>query len=397
MNILIVDDETVIREGIHRTLQSRFPQFGLFQAATPEEAAELMSSHQIHIVLTDVLMPGMTGLELMRISRNRHPHTKWVVISAYTEFTYALEAVRLGAKDYLLKPIGKDVLVEMIGKLGDEIHREAEQTEVAEMVKNGRKYLREAVFQRLAAGLSIGSFDIAPFMESHPYYHLVLVRMESDKVVHLEHFMIENVLSELIEKHGRGFVTIQDGQSLLGLVTLNEDAGLSNLLDELRSHLKKCLRIPFQIIHTGRIERFEKVPEEVRRMRQTSAAQMYEHSAAGGEKAVEVALQYMQAHFHEELSLEKVAAIVYLNPVYFSQLFKQKTGHGFKEHIIDLRMERAKQMLHNPQAKLADVAERIGYQDMRHFATLFRKKYGVTPSEYRLQANSQEHELNGQK
>lgn len=383
MDILIVDDETVIREGIQRTLLNRFPEHQVHLAANAEQAIVLLRSHRIQIVLTDILMPGMTGLELMNMSRSRHPNVKWVVISAYSEFSYAQEAVRLGAKDYLLKPIGKEVLSEMIRKLGEEIAHETELNEESELLKANRKYLQEAVFQRFAQGLDTGRIDMKPFMEQHPHFHLIMVKMESDKAVFLENFIIENVLQELIERYGKGFVTVHDSKSLLGIVTVPDAAQLSALVDELRSHLVKYLKVPFQIMSSDQINRFEAVPAEVQRMRQASTTQVYEHHASGSDRSVDVALQYIRTHYHDDLSLEKVAAIVYLNPVYFSQLFKQKIGQGFKEYVTHLRLEQAKQLLMNPKLKLADVADRIGYQDMRHFSQVFRKKYGVTPSEYR--------------
>ncbi|MGM1045727.1 MAG: response regulator transcription factor [Bacillota bacterium] len=383
MDILIVDDETVIREGIQRTLRQRFPEFRTYLASNPEEALIILRNHRIHIVLTDILMPSMTGLELMNIASKRYPYMKWVVISAYSEFAYAQEAVRLGAKDYLLKPIGKDVLGQMIDKLSEEIERENRLTKEAQLLQANRKYLREAVFKRWASGLDIGRIDIHPFMESHPDFHLLMVRMETDKVVRLEHFIIENVLEELIHQYGNGFVSILDNKSLLGLVTLNESAGLPVLIEQLRGHLIKYLKVPFQIMSTERICDFNQVPGEVQRMWKASSTQVYEHYASGGDQAVEVALQYIRTHYHADLSLDKVASVVYLNPVYFSQLFKQKTGCGFKEYVIQLRLEQAKQLLQNPKLKLAEIAERIGYQDIRHFSQLFRKKYGVTPSEYR--------------
>ncbi|MGG1519168.1 response regulator [Paenibacillus oryzisoli] len=383
MNILIVDDETVIREGIQRTLHNRFPEHAIHLAANAEQAVALLRSEEIDIVMTDILMPGMNGLELMKMSRSRHPHVKWVVISAYSEFSYAQEAVRLGAKDYLLKPIGKDVLTDMIRKLGEEIARENELMEEAELLKVNRKYLQEAVFQRWVQGLDTGRIDMAPFMEQYPYFYLIMVKMETDKPVNLENFIIENVLLELIERDGKGFVTVHDSKSLLGLVTPNEGTPVAGLVEELRSHLVNYLKVPFQIMSTVRIEHVQDVPTEVQRMRQASTTQVYEHHASGSDRSVEVALQYIRTHYHDDLSLEKVASIVYLNPVYFSQLFKQKTGHGFKEFVINLRLEQAKQLLLNPKLKLADVAERIGYQDMRHFSQVFRKKFGFTPSEFR--------------
>jgi len=390
MNIVIVDDEPVIRDGVKRTVQSRFPSFQVHLAAGPEEAVQVLRSQHVDVVLTDILMPGMTGLELMSVSRKRHPHVKWVVISAHSEFAYAQEAVRLGARDYLLKPIGKEALTELIRKLHEEVQTESQISQEAQLLKANLKYLREAVFQRWASGLDIGRIDLKPFIDRHPQFRLVMVKMESDRKVHLEHFIIENVFSELIDRYGHGFVVSYDSQSLLGLVTLREPLCLESLTNELKSHLKTYLKVPFQVMASPLIRDFRTVPEEVQKLRQASNTQVYEHYARGGDKAVEVALQYIRTQFHADLSLEKVASVVYLNPVYFSQLFKQKTGLGFKEYVTQLRMEQAKQLLHNPQLKLADVAERIGYQDMRHFTQVFRKKFAVTPTEYRGSIKIQE-------
>ncbi|MFC5402242.1 response regulator [Cohnella soli] len=387
MNILVVDDESVIRSGIERTIRHHFPEHAVYQAANPENAVVLLRNESIDLVFTDVLMPGMTGLELMEISRQSHAHVKWVVISAYSEFAYAQEAVRLGAKDYLLKPIGKESLIEMIRKLGEEIAQESVRSKETHLLKNNLRLLREAVFARWASGLDLGGIDLKPFTENHPSFHLLMVRVESERDMKLEHFIVENVLSELIESSGRGFVASIDAKSLLGLVTLREESTLHGLTEQLRSHLKRYMKVPFQVLHSERLADFNEVPAEVRRMRKAAVSQVYDHYASGGDQAVEVALQYIQGQYHTELSLEKVASIVYLNPIYFSQLFKQKTGHGFKEYVTQLRMERAMELLRDSELKIADISERIGYSDVRHFSQIFRKKSGQTPSEYRQGAS----------
>ncbi|WP_438347905.1 response regulator transcription factor [Paenibacillus sp. FA6] len=383
MNILIVDDESVIREGIKRTIQRAYPQYGIYLAANPEEVVQILRSRPIEIILTDILMPGMTGLELMKLSKPSYPHIKWVIISAYSEFAYAKEAVRLGAVDYLLKPIGKDMLLEMIDKLEGKIGREAEIIKESEMLQTNLKFLREAVFRRWASGLDIGGMDIASVIANHPKFQLIMVKMESDKVLHLEHFIIDNVLTELIAQYGKGFATSFDAKSLLGLITMDESRSMRNMLEELRIHLKKYLRVPFQILHTEVIHEFSAVASEVLQMNQNAISHEFEYYATGGSQVIEVALQYIKTYYHTPLSLEKVASIVYLNPVYFSQVFKQKTGYGFKEYVIQLRMEQAKQLLLHPQLKLADISERVGYQDVKHFTQVFRKSFNITPTGYR--------------
>lgn len=385
MNILVADDESIIRSGIERTIRHHFPEYRVLLAANPEQAARLLRREPVDLVLVDILMPGMTGLELMKISRKRHAHVQWVVISAYSEFAYAQEAVRLGARDYLLKPIGKDTLIRMIGTLGEEIARENERIRESELLKRNLRLLREAVLVRWASGLDPGGVDLAAYTRDYPRFHLVMVRLERDADTNtkLEHFIVENVFAELIDTAGRGFVASIDAACLLGLFAPADKDGLPWLVEQLRGHLKRYLKTPFQVLHSGLIADPAAVPAEVRRMRQTAAVREYDHYTSGGERAIDVALQYIQAHYHTELSLEKVASVVYLNPVYFSQLFKQKVGQGFKEYVTRLRMRRAMELLRDSELKIGDIAERVGYPDVRHFSQIFRKRTGSTPSDFR--------------
>ncbi|WP_339795970.1 response regulator [Paenibacillus sp. FSL R5-0744] len=391
MNILIADDERAIREGIKRTIRSIYPDYCVHVAASTEEAVKIMEEQSIHIVLTDILMPGMNGLEFMRISKRRYPYVKWVVISAHSEFAYAQEAVRLGARDYLLKPIGKSKLLEIISNLSLEIEQDHKFIKDEDRLRSSLKYLREGVFQRLASGFNLGNLDISQLIEDHQCFYLILLQMEAgDKNIRIEHFIVENVLTELIERDGSGFVVSYDRQSLLGLITLREEARLESFLEDGRTYLKQYLKTPFQMIHSGLSYDINTVPQIVTSLREAVNSQVLDLTPAkgSGEKAIDIALQYVKEHYFEDLTLEKIASVVFLNPVYFSQLFKQKTGQGYKEYVTSLRLEQAKLLLVNSKLKVAEIAERIGYQDMRHFTQMFRKRFLVTPTEYRQQINN---------
>lgn len=101
--ILIVDDEAEVREILQETLQAR--GFVVETAASGEEAAAKITSHHYPVVLSDVHMPGgMTGLELLRVIRERRPDTVCILITAYATLDTSLEAMKLGAYDLLQKP-----------------------------------------------------------------------------------------------------------------------------------------------------------------------------------------------------------------------------------------------------------------------------------------------------
>lgn len=386
LNILIADDERAIREGIKRTIEQICPDYNVHLAAQATEAVQIMGSQRIDIVLTDILMPGMNGLEFMKISKHRYPLVKWVVISAHSEFSYAQEAVRLGARDYLLKPIGKKRLVELMESLESEIWQDSERLREGEKLRKNLKFLHEGILRRLASGLDTGNLDMQSFTQEYSEFYLVMVQLEGTEAHHaLEHFIVENVLSELIDNSGRGFVISFDSNCLLGIVVLNED--LDAFKGLIKGHLTHYLKIPFHIAFSGLNKDFNNISQMVVQMRQASAVQSIEPIKGSGEKSIDEALEYIKEHYNEELSLERVASVVYLNPAYFSQLFKLKTGQGYKDYVISLRLEQAKKLLLNPKLRLAEIAERIGYQDMRHFTQVFRRKFGLTPTEFRHKQN----------
>ena len=82
-------------------------------------------------------------------------------------------------------------------------------------------------------------------------------------------------------------------------------------------------------------------------------------------------------------SLQSVAQKVYMTPTYLSLLFKMNTGKTFIEHLTDIRIDKAKDMLKSTHFKNYEVAEKVGYQDPRYFSQIFKKKVGLSPSEYR--------------
>ncbi|MCM3749600.1 response regulator [Paenibacillus pasadenensis] len=392
MHILIADDESIIRTGVRRTLQQAYPNLFVHLAASADEAARILAEQPIDIVLTDILMPGTDGLEFMRLSRRKYPAIKWIVISAHSEFAYAQKAMQLGAKDYLLKPIGKKRLLELIAELASEVAEERSAMEEGKLLRSSQKYMREGIFQRLASGQDIGQLDINSLKERYPSFHLVMVRLEPGaRDAGLEHFVVDNVFGELLDKQD-GFVVSYDRNTLIGVAAIESEEAFGVLLANLRGYLGRYLKIPFHIARSEKNIEIRDVPEMVRKLSRSMSEMAEERDGAsavkvkGGSdnKAIEMALQYIGAHFREEsLSLERIAAVVYLNPVYFSQLFKQKTGQGFKDYLIGLRLEEARQLLRESDLKLAEITERIGYQDMRHFTQVFRKRCQMTPTEYR--------------
>ncbi|WP_105619944.1 response regulator transcription factor [Vallitalea okinawensis] len=120
-NLLIVDDEQWIRKGIiaklnnHDLLVSR-----IYEAESSEEALKFMKNKDIHLIITDIRMAELSGLQLIRKVKEKHD-TKFIVISGYAEFDYAKEALELEVSGYLLKPVKEAELVDLIEKVTSEL------------------------------------------------------------------------------------------------------------------------------------------------------------------------------------------------------------------------------------------------------------------------------------
>lgn len=125
--------------------------------------------------------------------------------------------------------------------------------------------------------------------------------------------------------------------------------------------------------------------EEARRIMEAFAGQCHltELQNAPKSKNIQLAVEYINAHYAEQLSLEQVAASVYLNPDYFSRAFKMETGQTFVNYLTDVRLSRSVWLLENTALRVQMIAQQVGYYNASYFSTIFKKKYGMSPYEYR--------------
>lgn len=110
-NLLIADDEELIRKGLIARLEYLQITFQhIYEASSGQEALEILKNHKVDIMVTDIRMPQMGGLELIREARKLHQGISFLILSGYAEFEYAKSALELGAKAYLLKPLSNEEL-----------------------------------------------------------------------------------------------------------------------------------------------------------------------------------------------------------------------------------------------------------------------------------------------
>lgn len=248
--ILIVDDEPRTREGVRKVLETwAAGRFRIETAANGVTALEWLQANETHLLITDVRMPQIGGLDLVEQTLQLAHRPVVIIISGHPEFDYAQKALQYGVMEYLLKPIDK-------------------------------KKLTAAV-------------------ES------ALKREENN----------------------------------------------------------------------SRIERMEKLVDP----KLLSAAQEERVYST----QVQEALEYLNAHQGEAVTLKDMADFLHMNASYFSVLFKEQTGLTFSEFVTRRRVQRAKELLAGTRLTINEISEQTGYQTAKYFVKVFRALEGVSPSQYR--------------
>ena len=129
--IMIADDEQIVLEGIKFIIEENFSKVNIVATASSGREAIESTNHVIpDIVLMDIKMPGINGIEAIETIKKRYPSVRFIIISAYEQFEYAKQAVELGVSDYILKPINQEKLLKVLRKIMDDIDEERKQRAV---------------------------------------------------------------------------------------------------------------------------------------------------------------------------------------------------------------------------------------------------------------------------
>lgn len=263
IRLLIADDEKLEREALAELVQRRFERDVVLEVAeNGRKAADTAVLWGADLILMDIEMPGMSGLDAARAVLAQRPSCRVIFVTAYSLFQYAHEAVHLGACDYLLKPVDPDELEASVRRAMRQIETERKLEELAAAQPQPEQTETEA------------EAEDAP---------------EEG----------ENSQTALVMAHVR---------------------------------------------------------------------------------------RYLEDNYMFDLSLDSVGEILHISPAYLSAQFKKYQKMNFLDCLTELRINAAKELLADPFRSSAEVASMVGYEDASYFARAFKKRTGMTPTQYRRQA-----------
>ena len=497
--LIIADDEIRIREGFTRIVnweELGFRVVGCY--ADGSQVLDHLRREHADVVLTDIKMKQVGGLEVAQQIHEHYPNTVCVLVSAHQEFDFAHAAIAAGVKDYLFKPTRLADIRRVFSSIAQELERESELMEKQAQAHRQYEEMNQLWRSQFLYDLYMGALrksDMADAQAEHYYpdyrrhgvllcflsfsaydtqeetrdvvrrlfqgsvggleYDPVSIKpsrlavmaifdAEQDEMEKQFQEQIADLTAQARETSGiemeinefRRYDSLQsfidrprfktghdekkntlDGSAsleflsrqrlLFSYLTSRSSDQARALVDEIVERLRPyALELQHSILidTAARIQTklvdLQLAPHTMPRYDLLMSASEPPQLASWLENAIEQWIQcipatntpqqvisqiksYIMEHFANQISLDVVAEHVFLSPVYVSRLFKQETGENFTDFITRIRIEKATELLRNPDILVCDVGQRVGYPNPRYFYRVFKQMTGDTPSGYR--------------
>jgi len=326
--LLIADDEKLIRESIVELIDWEAQDIRITASCkNGMEALDAIIDTAPDIVMTDIRMPGLDGLDLIEKIRNLDSHIQFIILTGYPEFDYARRALTYGVREYLTKPISEEAIIKAVNQVK----------------KSLPVYGNPAVANLVT--------------------HLLTCRQEQDKVQ-------AKLLSDHFFTH---FSKLSDlrSVSLNLLMELHARSGPTSVRD--LSHFTE------QLLNN----------QNEAELRDLISKQIFDTLFAGSREKTSLAdtvKAYVATHLNDEnLSLKYIAEnLLYINVNYLSRAFTKQSGENFSNYLNRCRIDKARKLLQqNGTDQIRIIAEAVGFgSNPQYFSQVFKRYTGSTPTQY---------------
>lgn len=270
--VLVVDDEKLEREGIRFLLSMEEGEWEIYEAANGKLALNELRSHKIDLMLTDIKMPHMDGLELSKKAREEYPGLEIIIFSGYGDFSFAQEAIRYGVTDYVLKPVDPDRFHETIQKIQAAItsRKDKEQQSMKEKSFLQQYFLLSFIYSGDQERLkdAEGIVDLAMWKEWH-----CAILIESDEAFFES--ANDEVPEEIMEELRRSFfyLNLNGRQSLLLFKDVYCDYVL--VAKNVYTLLKRLHPVRFHLAVSRRFDGYQELPDIMEQLEQQMEEKFY--------------------------------------------------------------------------------------------------------------------------
>lgn len=420
--VLLVDDEYMITEGLKRLIP--FEKWDMEVVATAnhaDDALDYVREHPVDIVISDVNMPGKTGLEMIGEMKELLPEAYYILLSGYQEFEYVKKAMNLNVVDYLVKPVDKVeleyLLEKILGQLREKVH---EPEMLSQKIDDEAFKAHLSQKENWWIGLSQekqGDFVI-PYYVLGQDWQIVIAAQKFDGLLVMPFDLpyqanFEKWKFDVEKALFYGTVNLDQSESLFSyyepIYRVIIQGNLQQIIEELnllekivlentpRVSITKQLFTQFvmDVFHLFEHLKADDMTDIVKRIHAiTNFEDLVAYTKETltsffgqyrmNENVVSV-LEVIGRDYKKELSLKDISKDLFINPVYLGQLIKKETNSTFAELLNKQRIKAAQQLLLSTNDSIEDICYTVGYSNVGYFYKVFRKLCGKSPKAYRKQ------------
>lgn len=416
--MLVVDDEEIITNSLVSLIQNTLDNVDVYPAYSGTEAIEYMSRAGFDLVLTDIQMPGMSGIELISRVREFYPQCRVIFLSGYDDFEYAYQAVQFHAERYILKNEGDEVILKTIRNTLEEIEAEAEKNEI---LNRAREHIlrcapvlkREIIWKMLHTAFaypekSDNSFVQLDIMIRAEEPVVLLAARIDDPAASDTPTAVDMVVRSFLEENLCCECCMAENSAIIWIIQAKAGASVQQAVSIVRGSAERLQRVCAQslsgsvsfVLDTAPAEwnillkRIEKIRSAMESFQESPGRMAFVYldyleqrtegeSGTRDDQLIRYVNRYIADHLHQDLSLVTLSEKVGLNPSYLSRRYKELTSQNLSDVITHQRLDRAKKLLEEDNQKINQIAEQVGYYSATNFIRVFKKTYCMTPQEWR--------------
>ena len=420
MNILFIDDEKTTFEILNKTINWVKLNLKPYYTNSALKGIEIIKKRSPDIVITDIVMPDMDGLELIEWIKENNYSCEIIIISAYGKFEYAQIALNFGVTGYLLKPINETKLIKLLNKAKNNIISLKSKLEIIDNIFNNDEV--KAINTIISNSDEINKSRALIYFEDiikNKYnslpFRIILISLEKEFYnYYIDHekrstnitVKLDSILKLLVKNNDEHYLTFTRKNDRWEILLFNKNNfnELSEKIKVLSSEIYKLLNIKTIFFISDIIYSLSKFYSSYKNIlslqKQIEIFNdnnfIYSTSEIDNNKlkyddykikttaiSIHKAKKYINIHFDENINLTNICKYAGVSKNYFCNLFKKETGKNIWDYLTDVRISNAKKLLKSTDLKNYEISLKIGYEDPAYFSKLFKKITGLTPREYR--------------
>ncbi len=407
--VVVADDEDELREAV--CMMTPWQDFGFClvgSASNGLDALQLVEKHEPDLLLTDIRMPFISGIDLARQVREVRPTTNIAFLSGYDDFEYAQQAIQYNIISYMLKPLTMEGLAAELRSIRQKIDAQFAQFRQT-APQSGAPDQRAMVLMPLVLddyaeqGSEMQAENFARQCgllrdaEDRPCYTVMVSTLLNEEGGSCTTPAFASSVEQVTSKYLRGVSFFTAGKVVSVLLGNPSDFNeyLHILADEIPQMAARVLGLRCRVgvsrlvnALTALHDAYREAMEVVRQGDQSEGGVQFIQdlapAAKGGELLCRRALDALDQNYMDaDLSLVSLSEMLDVSPNYLSACIKKYAGETFMNLLICKRMEAARELLGTSNLKIQEIARRCGYTDQHYFSYCFKKYCGESPNAMR--------------